>query len=50
MEWEDVEWIRLAQSGTVVKMVMNLQVQYNGGNASAAAQLLAAVPVSLVNS
>jgi hypothetical protein len=30
MEWENVEWMRLAQSGTVVNTVMNLQVQYNG--------------------
>jgi len=36
MEWKYVEWLRLAQSGTVVNKVMNLHVQYNGGNASAA--------------
>jgi hypothetical protein len=31
MELEDVEWIRLAQSGTAVNTVMNLQVQYTSG-------------------
>jgi len=30
MEWGNVEWMRLAQSGTAVNTVMKLQVQYNG--------------------
>jgi hypothetical protein len=47
MEWEFVEWMLLAQSGTVVNAVTNLQFKIMGvGIASPVQQLLAAVLIS----